>query len=67
MRRRGWRAGDDTSKLVAGDEGKGRLVLVFAADLEEVEEVEGRSVDADEVVVWWRSRVWEGGSDEGGR
>ena len=56
--------GDDARELGAGDPGKGWLVLVFAADLEEVEEVGGRGVDVYNVG-WARCDwVWEGGDGE---
>jgi hypothetical protein len=47
----GWDRGDDAAELGAGDPGEGWLVLVFGADLEEVEEVCGCAVDADCVLV----------------
>lgn len=47
----GWEGGDDAGEFGTGDPGEGRLVLVFAPDLEEVEEVGCRSVDGDEVLV----------------
>jgi hypothetical protein len=40
------------------------LVLVFPTYLEEVEEIGCRSVDLDEVLVWVRNRIWEGGDCE---
>ncbi len=43
----GWGAEDGAGELGAGDPGEGRLVLVFAPDLEEVEEVGGGGVDGD--------------------
>jgi len=52
---------DDASKFGAGDPGEGGLVLVFAADLEQVEEVCGRGVDGDEVLVGLGGRGGEGG------
>jgi hypothetical protein len=42
---------DDARELGAGNPGKCGLVLVFAADLEQVKEVGGRGVDGDEVFV----------------
>lgn len=54
----GGRGDDGAGELGAGDPGEGRLVLVLAADLEEVEEVCGRGVDGDEVFVCFgRGRV----------
>jgi hypothetical protein len=53
--------GDDAAEFGAGDPGEGWLVLVFAADLEEVEEVCGGAVDADCVLVW----VWDGVGEVG--
>lgn len=52
-----WGAGrggleDDARELRACDPGEGGLMLVFAADLEEVEEVGCGSVDGDEVFGW---------------
>lgn len=38
---------DGAGEFGAGDPGEGRLVLVFAADLEEVEEVGCGGVDGD--------------------
>ena len=57
---------DDASELGAGDPGEGRLVLVFAADLEEVEEVGCGCVDGDEVFVWRGRGCGEGGDGEVG-
>ena len=46
--RRSCRSGDDgAGKLGAGDPGQGWLVLVFAADLEEVEEIDAAGADSD--------------------
>ena len=39
-------------------------MLIFAADLEEVEEIGGRCVDGDEVLGWLRSGIWEGADSE---
>ncbi len=39
-------------------------MLVFAANLEEVEEVGGGCVDGDEVLVWLGGGVWEGADSE---
>lgn len=55
---------DDAGELAAGDPGEGRLGLVPAPDLEEVEEVGGGGADGDEVFVRGRGRVREGGDDE---
>lgn len=55
---------DDAGKFGTGDPGKGRLVLVSAPDLEEVEEVGCSGVDSNEVGggVWaW---VGDGGYGE---
>ena len=47
------RGGEDSAaELGAGDPGERRLVLVFAADLEEVEEVGCGGVDRDEILGW---------------
>ena len=45
----GWGAEHDAGEFGTGDPGEGGLVLVFAADLEEVEEVGCGGVDGDEV------------------
>ena len=58
---RGWNGGDHAAEFGAGDPGEGRLVLVFAADLEEVEEVCCCAVDADCVLVW----CWGWGGEVG--
>jgi len=42
---------DDAAEFRAADPGEGRLVLVFAADLQQVEEVCCCAVDADCVLV----------------
>ena len=52
---------DNAGEFGAGDPGEGGLVLVFAADLEEVEEVGCGGVDGDEVFVWLWGWVGEGG------
>ena len=39
-------------------------MLIFAPNLEEVEEVGGGCVDGDEVLVWLGGRVWEGADSE---
>lgn len=39
-------------------------MLIFAADLKEVEEVGGSCVDGDEVLIWLGSGVWEGADSE---
>jgi hypothetical protein len=49
---------------VAGDPREGRLPLVFAGDLEEVEEVGAGRVDGEGVLVWGRGGVWDGGDFE---
>lgn len=46
------------------DPGQGRLVLVLALDLEQVEEVGPRGVDLDQVFVWGRGGGGEGGDGE---
>lgn len=51
-------------ELGAGYPGKGRLGLVFAADLEDVEEVGRSGVDGDEVLVWFGLGVGEVGDLE---
>ena len=48
----GGSGGDDAGELVAGYPREGRLVLVFAADLEEVEEVCAAGVHGDGVLLW---------------
>lgn len=58
------RGGDDAGELGAGDPGEGRLVLVFAADLEQVVEVGGGGVDGNGVLVGLRVGVREGGDLE---
>jgi hypothetical protein len=60
-RRRGWDGGDYAAEFGAGDPGEGRLVLVFAADLQQVEEVCCCAVDADCVLVW----CWGWGGEVG--
>jgi hypothetical protein len=60
----GWDRGDYAAELGAGDPGEGWLVLVFAADLEEVEEVCGCAVDADCILVCGWSWVGEVGYSE---
>ena len=67
--REGGRDGEDgAGELGAGDPGEGGLVLVFAADLEQVEEVGGGGVDGEEVLCWRGRRGGEGGDQEvGGR
>lgn len=51
---------DNTGELGAGDPGERWLVLVFAADLEEVEEVGCGGVDGDQVLGGIRSGSGEG-------
>lgn len=41
----------------AGGLGHTRLVLVFALDLENVEEVGGGSVDLDDIFIWFRPGI----------
>lgn len=57
----GWGAEDDAGEFGAGDPGQRRLVLVFAPDLEQVEEVGCGGVDGDEVFVRRGGGVWDGG------
>lgn len=52
---------DGSCKLGTTDPGEGRLMLVFALDLEDVEEVGAGGVDLNEVFVW----RWAGGGDFG--
>jgi len=51
---------DYAREFGAGDPGERRLMLILAADLEEVEEVCGGCVDGDEVLVWFWDGVGEG-------
>jgi len=53
---------DNARELGAGDPGEGRLVLVFAADLEQIEEVGCRGMDREEVLV--RLGGWCGEIDD---
>lgn len=55
----GGRGEDGAGELGAGDPRQGRLVLVFAADLEEVEEIGAAGADLDEVFVGMREWSWE--------
>lgn len=55
---------DGAGELGARDPGERRLVLVLAADLEEVEEVCGRGVDRDEVFAGFGGRRGEAGYAE---
>lgn len=55
---------DCACELGAGGPGEGRLVLVFAANLQYVEEVLGGSVVGDEVVGGLWGWVGEGGDFE---
>ena len=65
---------DCSGELGAWDEGEGGLVLVFSADLEEVEEICACGVDGDCVLVCFGLRSGDivgelevgGGVDEGG-
>lgn len=59
-----WESGDYTCELGPPDPRKGRLVLIFASDLEQVEEVCSRGVDFDEVRRGRRGRRWEGANGE---
>ena len=52
---------NDAREFGAGDPGEGGLVLVFATDLEEVEEVGCGGVDGDEVFVGLWGWAGEGG------
>jgi hypothetical protein len=54
----GWRLQDDTGELRSRDPGESRLVLVFAADLEEIKEIGRRGVNGYEIVIgpWDRIR-----------
>ena len=64
---RGGPGENDAGELGAGDPGERGLVLIFAADLEKVEEVGCRGVDGDEVFGGFGG--WgcgEGGDGEGG-
>ena len=47
----GWEGGDCAGEFGTADPGEGGLVLVFALDLEDVEEVCAGGVDLDEVFV----------------
>lgn len=61
---RGRNGGDHAAELRAADPGEGRLVLVFAADLQQVEEVCRCAVDADCVLVGCWGRVGQVGYAE---
>jgi len=50
---------DDAREFRAADPRERRLVLVFAADLEQVVEVGGGCVDVDGVLVGLRIGLWE--------
>ena len=39
-------------------------MLIFAANLEEIEEVGGGCMDGDEVLIWLRGGIWEGTDSE---
>lgn len=56
-----WDCGDGAGEFGTADPGEGRLVLVFALDLEDIEEVCAGGVDLDEVFVGG----WGGGWDLG--
>lgn len=68
MESRGRRGGreDDAGEFGAGYPGQGGLVLVLAADLEEVEEIRGAGVDGDEVLGGGGGGGGEGGDGEVG-
>lgn len=60
------RAGEDyAGEFCSGCPGEGGLMLVFSADLEEVEEVCGAGFDGDEVLVCCGDGVGDGGDAEG--
>jgi hypothetical protein len=49
---------------VSSKTGRGRLgltwlMLIFALDLENVEEIGGSSMDLDDIFVWFRPGIWE--------
>lgn len=59
-------AGEDyAGEFCSGCPGEGGLMLVFSADLEEVEEVCGAGFDGDEVLVCCGDGVGDGGDAEG--
>lgn len=60
----GWSGQDDACEFAAGDPGEWGLVLVFAADLEEVEEVGRGGVDRDQVLGGGGVRIGEAGDGE---
>jgi hypothetical protein len=62
--RGGGDGGDYATEFGAGDPGEGRLVLIFSADLEKVEEVRCGAVDADCVLVWGWGWIGEVDYDE---
>lgn len=55
---------DDAGKFATGDPWERWLVLVFTADLKEVEEIGSGCVNCDQVLVGRRGRIGEGGDDE---
>lgn len=57
---------DYAGELGPADERKGGLVLVFAAYLQQVEEVCAAGVDGDGVLVWVWGWGWDGGDVEAG-
>lgn len=59
-------SGDYPAEFRAGDEGEGRLVLVFAAYLEEVEEVCAAGLDGYGVLVGFWGWGWDCGDLQAG-
>lgn len=57
-------AQDGAAEFGPGDPGQRGLVLVFAADLEQVEEVGCGAVDCEEVLGWGWGWSWDGGDAE---
>jgi hypothetical protein len=60
----GWNCGDGAGEFGTADPGEWWLVLVFALDLEDVEEVCAGGVDLDEVFVGGRGGGWDIGDCE---
>ena len=60
----GGRLEHDAGELAAADPGEGRLPLVLAPDLEQVEEVCAAGADRDEVFVGLGGRGGDGGDGE---
>lgn len=60
----GRRGEHNAGEFGAGDPGEGRLMLIFATDLEQVEEVGGAGANADEVLVWGGGWVGDGSYGE---